>query len=249
MRLSILLPTNRPLLELQHEATCIEQAGMSGIWVPDHLSGGTFFPKGGWKGSLTTLATLAHATSTIRLGLLVAGTVLRPAATLAIELGTLQGDGRDILCGIGRGAERDASCTGRSLATSSELYTYALTVTRQNIPVVVAANGPKSLASALRIGGGWVTTGGYGLTGREKEEAVRSLLDTWRMNSGGDTYLLVDPFEPSPWASQSAFEKTIESWDRIGIDELVLWDPASYSTPPVLSYGDAASILGIPTNG
>ncbi len=244
MRVSILLPTNMPLPDLQREAAEIEQAGLAGIWLPDHLSGGTFFPEGDWKGSITTLALLARETSSIRLGLLVASTVLRPAATLALELATLRATGRDIVCGIGRGAERDSECTGRSLASASELYSYAQTVVAKNVPVVVAANGPASLASALRTGGGWVTTGGYGITGPEKEHAVSALLTEWRLQEGRDAFLLIDPFEESPWASERAFRTIVDTWQKVGIDELVLWNPASYRTPSRLTYHDAASLLG-----
>ncbi len=120
---------------------------------------------------------------------------------------------------------------------------YAHTVTEKGVPVVVAANGPGSLASALQIGGGWVTTGGYGITGPEKEQAVNTLLAEWRLQGGHDAFVLIDPFEASPWSSENAFRTTISTWSAMGIDELVLWDPASYRVPATLTYSDAAALL------
>jgi alkanesulfonate monooxygenase SsuD/methylene tetrahydromethanopterin reductase-like flavin-dependent oxidoreductase (luciferase family) len=88
-------------------------------------------------------------------------------------------------------------------------------VQRPRIPFVIAANGPRSLRLAARLGQGWVTTGGRAETLEEWWAAVGELADRFdealaaegREPGGGDRYLLLDSSPVFSLGSADLFEE------------------------------------------
>jgi len=244
VRLSILLPPTKPLDVLGRQAQEIERAHCDGVWMTDHLQGGTFFSHLPWHGCLTSLTTVVEATDTIRCGTLVASALLRPAHALGVELSTLAASGREIVAGIGGGAESDAQKLGVSRLTSDELQRYAEIIKDTGLPLLVAADTPRSLQVVTALDASWVTTGGVKLAGDEKVERFRSLLQLWRQHgSQKDITLLLTPNEASPWHSVHSMQLAAQKWSGEKVNELVLYPPSAYDdTAPGLSYEEAASI-------
>lgn len=242
-RLSLLLPLDTDVAVTVARARAAEAAGLAGVWVPDHLSGGSFFTSGRWHGSLSTLALITAATNSLRLGTLVASAVMRPAPVLALELATLMAADRQIVAGIGTGAERDSRMTGVLRPDSRRLREYVATV-RQSVPrVVVAANIEAAVEVAAEPGLSWVTTGGLRASPEAKLGAVRRLHRCWRDAGGdGDVHLLIDPHEPSPWRDVAAMAQALQLWGDEGVDEVVVWPAEVYAGPGGLSV-EAASAL------
>jgi hypothetical protein len=251
-RLSVLLAPNRPPLELVRTAGYIEAAGLDGVWVADHLEGGRHF-SAPWYGMLTCLSAIALGTSTLRLGPLVAGMPMRPAATLAVELASLEAlaPGR-LLAAVGSGNERDAAVTGLSRGGAHDLAMYVWEVAARGMGVLVAASDRYAVKAAGLVGHGWVTAGkrpaGGGRRVGVDSDMVRDVAAARKVyddaGGKGPCVFLYDVMEASPWASEQAMRETLALWGGEGFDEVVVFAPEHYGEPGVLSYGEAAAIRG-----
>jgi alkanesulfonate monooxygenase SsuD/methylene tetrahydromethanopterin reductase-like flavin-dependent oxidoreductase (luciferase family) len=247
--LSVLLPPNRPPRELAQTARYIEAAGLDGVWVADHLRGEMHFVPP-WYGMVASLATIACECSTLRFGPLVAGMPLRPAATLRIELATLEAlaPGR-LLAAIGSGSSSDAATTGLVRGTASELATYVAEVRSGGLEALVAGSVAGAIRTAAEVGSGWVTAGkrrGGVREGREEVALIQEVTASRQLyeaaGGAGPCLFLVDADEGSPWASAAAMTRTLELWGGIGFDEVVVFSPETYEAPSTLSYADAAEL-------
>lgn len=87
MALALCLDVDAPFAELEERARTAEALGFQTVYVPDHSRPWRHDPVPGglWFDGWTVLAALAAATSTVRLGPLVANPVLRPPDLLVRE--------------------------------------------------------------------------------------------------------------------------------------------------------------------
>lgn len=121
MALALCLDVDAPFAELEERARNAEALGFQTVYVPDHSRPWRHDPVPGglWFDGWTVLAALAAATSTVRLGPLVANPVLRPPDLLvreALALDHLSGGRLQLGMGTGiAGFDHEAppSLTGR----------------------------------------------------------------------------------------------------------------------------------------
>jgi alkanesulfonate monooxygenase SsuD/methylene tetrahydromethanopterin reductase-like flavin-dependent oxidoreductase (luciferase family) len=166
--------------QIRDGALAAEQAGLSGVWLNDHLAGsvqGANRVLECW----TTLTAIAAAVPRIMVGSLVLNVANRDAGTLAVMAATLQEvSGGRLLLGLGAGARHDTSyaveqlALGRAVLNSEGRRRYVEdAVTRLRAvwsgsfggaagflrpqpppPIILAGSGPKMAALAGRIGDG-----------------------------------------------------------------------------------------------
>ncbi|TDW29074.1 LLM class flavin-dependent oxidoreductase [Cryobacterium psychrophilum] len=97
------------------------------------------------------------------------------------------------------------------------------------VPLVVAANGPKGIRLASRLGDGWVTTGKDGLDGEAWWSSVRDL--AWRLDDAAheagrepasiDRYLNLDSGGSYSLQSESAFETAVGRATELGFTDVL----------------------------
>jgi alkanesulfonate monooxygenase SsuD/methylene tetrahydromethanopterin reductase-like flavin-dependent oxidoreductase (luciferase family) len=228
----------------------------------------------------TLLSALARATSTLRLGTLVALLVPRHPTLLAGHVLTVDrvSKGR-VELGIGAGdvptdsgifgtaqwsagerVERleeqlgllDALLRGRSV-TSTGLH-YSVTgarlpepVQRPRPPLVVAAEGKKSLRLVARYADAWVTLGGQpqtpdrGVPTVSEAEGLRTTRERVAMLESDCREIGRDPREirriilayrrrVDPLSSLDAFDEFVGSYAEMGFDEFVFYWPSTLAT-------------------
>lgn len=172
LRVGVELPVHGIDFARVRELACAaEDAGLDGVWVPDHLvplRPGGAFPLECW----TLLASLAGATSRIRVGSLVLVLPLRDPGLLALQARTLAAvaPGRVVL-GIGLGGftyRRAAESLGiatHDLATRGDALAAALQRLREALPaddasaprpeLWVGGRSRAALEAAARAADGW----------------------------------------------------------------------------------------------
>ncbi len=188
MRFGLTLLTDLPWAEARPRWQAAEEMGFDHAWTYDHLVWGGL-PESPWTTATPVLGAAAQVTSTIGLGTLVVSPNFRHPYLLFRDAQALDdlSDGRFLL-GVGTGGNLDATVldlpelsVGERVDRFQE-FTETLValrdgdhVTRQGrwfstadartlpplrrTPLLVAANGPRSLRFAARVGDGWVTTG------------------------------------------------------------------------------------------
>ena len=188
MRFGITILTDLPWAEARPRWQAAEQMGFDHAWTYDHLVWGGL-PDAPWTTATPVLGAAAAVTETIGLGTLVASPNFRHPYLLLRDAQALEdlSDGRFLL-GLGTGGNLDADLLGSESLTVRERVDRfqefvdllvrlreedhvdadgrwfstadARTLpTLRRTPYVVAANGPRSLRYAARVGDGWVTTG------------------------------------------------------------------------------------------
>ena len=165
-----------------------EELGFDHAWTYDHLVWGGL-PDSPWFGTTPTLTAAALATSTIRLGTFVSSPNFRHPVAFHRDVQALDDiSGGRFLLGVGTGGDLDSQILGGAPLTTKERvdrfqeFTRLLISLREgdhvsadgtwfsasdartlpalgDVPLLVAANGPRSLRFAARNGDGWVTTG------------------------------------------------------------------------------------------
>lgn len=169
VRVGIELPVHGVAFpQVRELARAAEDAGLDGIWIPDHLV--PLRPDGPpplecW----TLLAALAGATSTIRVGSLVLVLPLRDPGLLALQARTLAAvaPGRLVL-GVGLGgftyrraaaslgiATHDLAARGGALADALQHLRAALPGDAARPGLWVGGRSPDALAAAARAADGW----------------------------------------------------------------------------------------------
>ena len=188
MRFGLTILTDLTWAESRPRWAAAEAMGFDHAWTYDHLVWGGL-PESAWVGALPTLAAAATVTSSIRLGTLVAAPNFRHPYPFLRDVQALEdiAEGR-LLLGLGTGGTLDAGVLGGpELALKERVDRFQEFVqllrrlrdedhvdsegrwfsTRdartlpalRRTPFLVAANGPRSLRFAARVGDGWVTTG------------------------------------------------------------------------------------------
>ncbi len=188
MRFGITILTDLPWAQARPRWQAAEEMGFDHAWTYDHLVWGGL-PEAPWTTATPVLGAAAAVTETIGLGTLVASPNFRHPYLLFRDAQALEDlSGGRFLLGLGTGgnldadllaaesltvgervdrfqefvdlllrlrAEDDVTAQGRWFSTAG-----ARTLPRlRRTPYVVAANGPRSLRYAARVGDGWVTTG------------------------------------------------------------------------------------------
>ncbi len=188
MRVGITILTDLPWAEARPRWEAVEAMGFAHAWTYDHLVWGGL-PDSPWTTSTPVLGAAAQVTSTIGLGTLVASPNFRHPYLLFRDAQALEdlSDGRFLL-GVGTGGNLDATVLGlESLSVGERVDRFQelvdlLVALRdgdhvtsrgrwfsasdartlpplRRTPLLVAANGPRSLRYAARTADGWVTTG------------------------------------------------------------------------------------------
>ena len=160
-----LLPTG-PIADIVELAVTAEESGFNGVWVADSQSV--------FRDAYATLALCAHRTERIKLATGVTNPVTRHLAVVASSFATLDelSGGRAIV-GIGIGessvrtlgmrpariAELEEACRVIRALCRGETVEYQgkeirLTWAQHDIPIFIAASGPKSLQLAGRVADG-----------------------------------------------------------------------------------------------
>ena len=188
MRFGITILTDRPWAQARPLWQAAEEMGFDHAWTYDHLVWGGL-PDAPWTSATPVLGAAAAITTTLGLGTLVASPNFRHPYLLFRDAQALEdvSDGRFLL-GLGTGGNLDAellatesltlgerverfqafvdllvrlrdedhvSAEGRWFSTADARTLPPL----RRTPYLVAANGPRSLRYATRVGDGWVTTG------------------------------------------------------------------------------------------
>jgi len=189
MRVGITLLTDLPWAEARPRWMAAEEMGFDHAWTYDHLVWGGL-PDSPWRAATPVLGAVAAATSSIGLGTLVSSPNFRHPYLLFRDAQALEdvSDGRFLL-GVGVGGNLDAEVLGEEPLTVGERvarfqeFVQTLVALRDGdrvsttgrwfgtaeartlpgldrTPLLVAANGPRSVRFAAAVGDGWVTTGG-----------------------------------------------------------------------------------------
>ncbi|WP_205471725.1 LLM class flavin-dependent oxidoreductase [Nocardioides sp. SYSU D00038] len=188
MRFGLTILTDLPWAEAAPRWRATEELGFDHAWTYDHLVWGGL-PESPWAGSVPTLAAAAGLTSRIGLGTLVAAPNFRHPYPFFRDVQALAdiSDGRFLL-GVGTGGDLDSRLLGGEplsirervdrfqefvgvleqlrdgdhVTTQGRWFATADARTLPGLartPLLVAANGPRSLRFAARHGDGWITTG------------------------------------------------------------------------------------------
>lgn len=166
----------------------VEEMGFDHGWTYDHLVWGGL-PDSPWFGTTPTLSAAALVTERIGLGTFVSSPNFRHPVTLWRDVQSLDDlSGGRFLLGVGTGGDLDSRIlAGEDLSVGERVERFqeftdlllrlrgedhvdadgrwfsardARTLPRPApVPVLVAANGPRSVRYAARVGDGWVTTG------------------------------------------------------------------------------------------
>ena len=188
MRFGLTILPELPWAELRPRWQAAEAMGFDHCWTYDHLVWGGL-PESPWYGTMPTLTAAALVTERIGLGTLVSSPNVRHPVVLHRDVQSLDdlSGGRFVL-GVGTGGDLDSRILGGATLSTRErvdrfqefvellvrLRTedhvdaegrwfsarHARTLPPlRHVPLVVAANGPRSLRFAARTGDAWVTTG------------------------------------------------------------------------------------------
>ncbi|WP_232678439.1 LLM class flavin-dependent oxidoreductase [Nocardioides sp. R-C-SC26] len=188
MRLGITLLTDLPWAEARPRWEAAEAMGFDHAWTYDHLVWGGL-PDSPWRTATPVLGAAAAVTSRIGLGTLVSSPNFRHPYLLFRDAQALDDvSGGRFLLGVGTGGDVDsrvldaAPLTVRERVDRFEEFVRTLVALRTGddvtlagrwaslrdartlpgpgrTPLLVAANGPRSVRLAAEVGDGWITTG------------------------------------------------------------------------------------------
>ncbi|WP_445258866.1 LLM class flavin-dependent oxidoreductase [Nocardioides aurantiacus] len=189
MRFGLTILPDLPWAEAGPRWRAAEDLGFDHAWTYDHLVWGGL-PESPWFGTTPTLTAAALVTERIGLGTFVASPNFRHPVALHRDVQSLDDVSRGrFLLGVGTGGDLDSRILGaedlsvRDRVDRFQEFTDLLLRLRsedhvdadgrwfsardartlpslRGVPVLVAANGPRSLRYAARVGDGWITTGG-----------------------------------------------------------------------------------------
>lgn len=188
MRFGLAILPERPWSEAERQWRTAEDLGFDHAWTYDHLVWAGL-PDSPWYGTTPTLTAAALVTSGIGLGTFVSSPNYRHPAVFYRDVQSLDDvSGGRFLLGIGNGADLDSGILGGPALSSGERVDRFQEFTRlllrlrdddhvtsegrwfsthdmrtlprvNNVPVLIAANGPRSVRFAAKHGDGWITTG------------------------------------------------------------------------------------------
>jgi len=183
----VILP-DLPWSEAAPRWRAAEELGFDHAWTYDHLVWADL-PDSSWYGTMPTLTAAALSTSRIGLGTFVASPNFRHPVVLHRDVQALDdiSAGRFLL-GVGTGGDLDSAILGGSALTVGDrvarFHEFVLLLRRlraedhvdadgrwfrardartqppvRDVPLLVAANGPRSVRFAADRGDGWITNG------------------------------------------------------------------------------------------
>lgn len=188
MRFGLTILPELPWAQLRPRWEAAEAMGFDHAWTYDHLVWGGL-PESPWYGTTPTLTAAALVTERIGLGTFVSSPNFRHPVALHRDVQSLDDvSGGRFLLGVGTGGDLDSRILGgEELSTRERVdrfqeFVELLVRLRtedhvdadgrwfsardartlpplRDVPLVVAANGPRSLRFAARTGDAWVTTG------------------------------------------------------------------------------------------
>jgi len=251
MRFGLTILPELPWREAEPRWRAAEELGFDHAWTYDHLVWGGL-PDSPWYGTTPTLTAAALVTSRIRLGTFVVSPNYRHPVAFHRDVQSLDdiSAGRFLL-GVGTGGDLDSGILGGAALTTKQRVDRFQEFTRlllrlrdedhvtsagtwfsaqdartlpkvREVPILVAANGPRSLRFAGRHGDGWVTTGtkadtldgwyaGLAESARTLEE---TLVSVGRDPSTYPRYLNLDSSPRFALESADLFTDVITHWPR-----------------------------------
>jgi alkanesulfonate monooxygenase SsuD/methylene tetrahydromethanopterin reductase-like flavin-dependent oxidoreductase (luciferase family) len=288
MRFGITILTDLPWAEARPRWQAAEEMGFDHAWTYDHLVWGGL-PEAPWTTATPVLGAAAAVTSRIGLGTLVASPNFRHPYLLFRDAQALEdlSDGRFLL-GLGTGGNLDAELLGtETLSVGERVDRFQELVdllvrlrdedhvtaegrwfstsdartlpTLRRTPYLVAANGPRSLRYAARVGDGWVTTGptvdGVDAWFAGLDTARRTYEDALAAAGRDDApprYLLLDSAPHATAAGRTSLSSVAFFTDLVGragelgfTDVVTHWprDEEPYAAPLAVLEAVAAEVL------
>jgi len=188
VRFGLTILPERPWAEAEGQWRAAEDLGFDHAWTYDHIVWAGL-PDSPWYGTTPTLTAAALVTSGIGLGTFVSSPNFRHPAVFYRDVQSLDDiSGGRLLLGVGNGADLDSGILGGPTLSRGERVDRFQEFTRlllrlrsedhvtseghwfsshdmrtlpqvHHVPVLVAANGPRSVRFAANHGDGWITTG------------------------------------------------------------------------------------------
>jgi alkanesulfonate monooxygenase SsuD/methylene tetrahydromethanopterin reductase-like flavin-dependent oxidoreductase (luciferase family) len=238
--------------------------GFDHAWTYDHLVWGGL-PDSPWYATMPTLTAAALVTQRIGLGTFVSSPNFRHPVVLHRDVQSLDDiAGGRFLLGVGTGGDLDSELLGGATLSTRERvdrfqeFVELLVRLRtedhvdsdgrwfsarnartlpplRSVPLVVAANGPRSLRLAARTGDGWVTTGPKTETLEEwwsgldvaRHTLETALVDAGREPTSFPRYLNLDSSPEYSLASRGLFEEMVGRAADIGFTDVITHWPRS----------------------
>ena len=258
MRFGLTILPELPWVELRPRWEATEAMGFDHAWTYDHLVWGGL-PESPWFGTMPTLTAAALVTERIGLGTFVSSPNFRHPVVLHRDVQSLDDvSGGRFLLGVGTGGDLDSGILGGGQMSTRERvdrfqefvgllvrlrtedhvdadgHWFSARNARtlpplRDVPLVVAANGPRSLRFAARVGDAWVTTGPKVETvedwWRGLDEA-RHTLDESLVAAGRDPasfprYLNLDSSPQFSLTSRGVFEEMAGRAESLGFTDVI----------------------------
>ena len=252
MRVGVIILPDRPWREARELWRRAEAYGFDHVWTYDHL-GWRDLVDGPWFDSITTLTAAAHVTKTVKLGTMVASPNFRHPVHFAREVSTLDDiSGGRLLLGLGSGgiAGFDNFVLGQELLTPGQRvdrygefvevlhrllregrvtfegrYFKAIDARCEvsELPLILAAEGPRSMRIATTYGQGWVCGGEVTDTVEKWWASVEKVSRGNKISS--ERYLILDPRSPVySLSSVEYFRESLARAEELGFtDVLTHW--------------------------
>jgi alkanesulfonate monooxygenase SsuD/methylene tetrahydromethanopterin reductase-like flavin-dependent oxidoreductase (luciferase family) len=258
MRFGLTILPELPWAELRPRWQAAEAMGFDHLWTYDHIVWGGL-PDSPWYGTMPTLTAAALVTERVGLGTFVSSPNFHHPVVLHRDVQSLDDvSGGRFLLGVGTGGDLDSRILGGPELTTRERvdrfqeFVELLVRLRtedhvdadgewfsarnartlpalSGVPLIVAANGPRSLRFAARTGDAWVTTGPKVATLAEWWQALdqaRHTVDEALVASGRDPssfprYLNLDSSPQYSLASRDLFEEMAGRAETLGFTDVI----------------------------
>ena len=262
MRFGLTILPELPWAELRPRWQAAEAMGFDHAWTYDHLVWGGL-PDSRWYGTMPTLTAAALVTERIGLGTFVSSPNFRHPVVLHRDVQSLDDvSGGRFRLGVGTGGDLDSGILGGArLSTRERVDRFQefveLLVRLRNedhvdadghwfsardartlpplrdVPLVVAANGPRSLRLVARAGDAWVTTGPRAESVQEwwtGLDAARVTLEEALVAAGRDParfprYLSLDSSPQFSLTSRGFFEEMVGRAEDLGFTDVIIHWP------------------------
>ena len=197
IRFGLTLPLSGDITQLIDLSIKAEEAGFDYIWMPDHiLSIDGKEPLNVWS----VLSVLAKQTKRVRLGSFVANIYRQHPLVLSNQVSSLNRiSGNRAVLGIGAGTVFDTAPFGikRNRPLEHMKETIQTIKSQLDIPIYVAASGPKMKQLTGRMADGWISRPALSIDEYEKE---MSEVKRWVSNRPFDYNAdLPVSFKDEPW--------------------------------------------------
>lgn len=258
MRFGVTILPERPWSEAERQWRTAEDLGFDHAWTYDHLVWAGL-PDAPWFGTTPTLTAAALATSRILLGTFVSSPNFRHPVTLHRDIQSIDDiSGGRFLLGVGNGADLDAQILGDPPMSTKDRVDRFQEFTRlvlrlrdedhvssegtwfsahdmrtqprvSHVPVLVAANGPRSVRFAARHGDGWVTTGPrvetvdgwFEALARSADVLAEALAAAGRDPAAYPRYVNLDSSPTYSLTSAEVFEELVTRAAGLGFTDVV----------------------------